>query len=99
MKLCSSDNHYTTVPRASSSNAAVIRITETKIDNKVYDSKVAVNGYSIVRNDSNRNVAGVACYIRKNIRYNRKACISDNIEYVFIDLFFQKSKPISVGII
>ena len=84
---------------ARSSNAAVIGITETKLDNTVYDSEVTVDGYNIVRNDRNRKGGGVACYIRNNICFNRKACISDNIENIFIDLLFPKTKPISVGII
>ena len=33
---------------ASSSNAAVIGITETKLDNTVYDFEVAVDSYNIV---------------------------------------------------
>ena len=84
---------------ARSSNAAVIGITETKLGNTVYDSEVTVDGYNIVRNDRNRNGGGVACYIRNNICFNRKTCISDNIENIFIDLLFPKTKPISVGII
>ena len=84
---------------ARSSNAAVIGITETKLDNTVYDSEVTVDGCNIVRNDRNRKGGGVACYIRNNICFNRKACISDNIENIFIDLLFPKTKPISVGII
>ena len=82
-----------------SSNAAVIGITEMKLDNTVFDSEVAVGGYNIVRNDRNRNGGGVACYIRNNICFNRKTCISENIENIFIDLLFPKTKPISVGII
>ena len=77
---------------ARSSNAAVIGITETKLGNTVYDSEVTVDGYNIVRNDRNRNGGGVACYIRNNICFN-------NIENIFIDLLFPKTKPISVGII
>ena len=55
---------------ARSSNAAVIGITETKLDNTVYDSEVTVNGYNIFRNDRNRNGETVACYIRNNICFN-----------------------------
>ena len=40
---------------ARSSNAAVIGITEIKLDNTVYDSEVMVDGYNIVWNDRNRN--------------------------------------------
>ena len=84
---------------ASSSNAAVIGITETKLDNTVYDSDVTLDSYNIVRNDRNRNSGDVACYIRNNTCFNKKACISDNIENIFTDLLFPKTKPILVGII
>ena len=84
---------------ARSSNATVIEITETKLDNTVYKSEVTVDGFNIVWNDRNRNGGAVAYYIRKNICFNRKTCISDNIENIFIDLLFPKIKPISAGII
>ena len=77
---------------ASSSNAAVIGITETKLDNTVYDFEIAVDCYNIVQNDRKRKGGGVACYIRNSISFNRKAFISDNIENVFIGLLFSKTK-------
>ena len=83
---------------AKCSNAAVIGITETKLDNTVYDSEVTIDGYSIVRNDRNRKGGGVACYIRSNICYSRKTCLSDKLEKLFIDLLLPKTKPISEGI-
>ena len=43
---------------AKCSNAAVIGITETMLDNTVYDSVVTIEGYSIVRN-RNRNGGGI----------------------------------------
>ena len=84
---------------AKCSNAAVIGITETKLDNTVYDSEVTIDGYSIVRNDRNRKGGDVACYIRSNICYSRRTCLSDNLENIFIDLLFPKTKPISIGIL
>ena len=84
---------------AKNSNAAVIGISETKLDNAVYDSEVAVGGYNIVRNDRNRKGGGAACYIRNNICFNQKTCLSNNIENIFIDLLFPKAKPISIGVI
>ena len=86
---------------ASSSNAAVIGITKTKLDNILYDSEVAVDAYKIVRNDRNRNGGGVilgGSYIRNKICFNKKACIFDNVENIFIDLLFPKTKPISARI-
>ena len=64
---------------ASSSNAAVIGITETKLDSTVFDSELAVRGYNIVLNDRNRNGRDVCCYIRNSIFHSKKACISHNI--------------------
>ena len=69
------------------------------MDNTVYDSEVTIDGYSIVRNDRNRKGGGVACYIRSNICYSRRTCLSDNLENIFIDLLFPKAKPIYVGIL
>ena len=77
---------------AKCSNAAVIGITETKLDNTAY----TIGGYSIVRNDRNRKGRGVACYIRSNICYSRKTCLSDNLENIFIDLLFPKTKPFCI---
>ena len=64
----------------------------------VCDSEVAIDGYSTVRNDRIRKGGGVACYIRSDICYTRKTCFSDNLENIFIDLLFPKTKPISVHI-
>ena len=74
------------------SNAAVIGITETKLNNTVYDSEATIDEYSVVRNDRNRKGGGVACYIGSNICYSRKTCLPDNLENIFIDLLFPKTK-------
>ena len=84
---------------AKNSNVAVIGKSESKLDSTVYDSEVAIDGYIIVQNDRNRNGGGVACYIRNNICFNLKTCISNNIENIFIDLLFPKTKPITIGVI
>ena len=81
------------------SNAAVISISETKSDNTVYDSEVAIDVYNIARSDRNKKGRGAACYIRINICFNLKTCLSNNIENIFIDLLFPKTKPITVGVI
>ena len=72
---------------AKSSNAAVMGITETKSGNTVYDFEVTIDGYSTVQNDRNRKGGGVACYIRSNICYSRKTCLSDNLENILIFCF------------
>ena len=62
-------------------NVTVIGISESQLDNTVYDFEVAIDGYNIIRNDRNRKGGGVACYIRNNICFNLKTCLSNNIEY------------------
>ena len=84
---------------AKNSNAAVIGVSETKLDNTVSDSEVAEDGYNTVRNDRNRKGESVACYIRNSICFNLKTCLSNNIENIFIDQLFPKTKPITLGVI
>ena len=84
---------------AKNSNATVIGKSEIKLGKTVSDSEVAIDGYVIVRNDRNRKGGGVACYIGNNICFNLKACLSNNIENIFIDLLFPKTKTITIGVI
>ena len=68
------------------------------MDNTAYDSEATIDGYSIARNDRNRNGEGVACYIRSYICYSRKTRLSDSLENIFIDLLFPQTEAISVSI-
>ena len=38
-------------------------MSETKLDNTVYDSEVTIDGYNIARSDKNRKGGGVACLL------------------------------------
>ena len=80
------------------SNAAVIGITESKLDKSVLDSEININGYEVLRCDRNRNGVGVACYIREDIGFDVKSCLSNDIEHIFFDVLLLKTKPFSVGI-
>ena len=45
-------------------NATVIGLSETKLDNTVLSSKLEIEGYDLVRSDrSRRGGGGVACFI------------------------------------
>ena len=46
--------------------AAIIGITESKLDHTITDFKVNLPGYNILRRDRNRNGDGAACDIRKD---------------------------------
>ena len=87
---------YSFTPKCS--KAALIGITETKLDETAYNSGVTVNGYNMLWNDTNEKGLGVACYIRNNIRFSSIKCLSDNIENLVMDPMFPKIKPISIGV-
>ena len=66
------------------SNAAVIGITESILDNRILDSEIQIDNYQILRCDRNRKGGGVACYVRNDLRYIEK------------DFFLKKSKTYSL---
>ena len=55
------------------SNAAVIGITETKLDNSVNDSEISIAGYKVIRNDRNRHGGGCLLYQREYM-FQHKRC-------------------------
>ena len=77
---------------------AILGITESKLDGSVTNQEVNTSGYSILRNDRNRNGGGVACYIRSDLCFNSRNIFSNSIEHIFFDLLIPKMKPISIGI-
>ena len=79
--------------------AAIIGISESKLDDSVLDGEVNIEGYDIVRSDRNRHGGGVACYIRSDISFNVRTDFSADIENIFFDMLLPKLKPILVGII
>ena len=50
---------------ANQTRAAIIGITESKLDHTVHDLEVNLPGYDILRCDRNRNGGGFACYIQR----------------------------------
>ena len=81
------------------SNAAVIGITESKIDESVLDGEIGIDGYIPLRSDRNRQGGGVVCYIRRDISFNRIDLPFKNTEHIFLDLLLPKTKPILIGIL
>ena len=84
---------------AQKSNASIIGITETKLDNSVLDAEIKIDGYDLMRSDRNRHGGGVACYVRNGICFNKKTDIfSDDIENIFFEILFPNAQSITVGI-
>ena len=83
---------------ANKTKAAIIGITESKLDHIVPDLEVNLSGYDILRCDRNRNGGGVACYIRKDLCFNTRALNSKEIENIIFDILLPKSKPVTIGV-
>ena len=47
--------------------AAVIGITECKLDEFIFQSEIEIYNYDLLRCDRSRNGGGVACYIGSDI--------------------------------
>ena len=80
-------------------NAAVIGISESKLDEFVLTSEIQINEYDLLRCDRNRHGGGVACYIRNDLSYSVKSCFPKDIENIFFELLLPNTKPIVVGTI
>ena len=80
-------------------NAAVIEISESKLDDFVPTSKIQIVEYDLLRCDRNRHGEGVICYIRNDLSYNVKSYFPKDIEKIFFKLLLPNTKPIVVGTI
>ena len=81
------------------SNAAVIGITESKLNNYILDSEIQIDSYQILRCGKNRKGGGVACYVRNDMSYIEKDPFPEEIENIFFEILLLKTKVITVGII
>ena len=54
---------------AERTKAVVIGITESKLDESIFQSAIQIDNYDLLRCDRNRNGEGVACYIRSDFSY------------------------------
>ena len=78
----------------------ILIITETKLDETYPISQFHIDGYSMpYRLDRNRNGGGVIIYVRKDIpsKILRKHFFPNDIEGIFVELNFRKSKWLLCG--
>ena len=64
-------------------NAAVIGISESKLDDSVSTSEIQIDEYDLLRCDRNRHGGGVACYIRNDLSYNVKSHFPKDRKHIF----------------
>ena len=73
-------------------DAAVIGISESKLDDSVLTSKMQIDEYDLPRCGRIRQGKEVVCYIRNDLSYNVKSYFPKDIENIFSELYYQTLK-------
>ena len=63
-------------------NAIVIGLSETKLDNTVLSGELEIKGYDLVRSDQSRRGGGIVCFVKNSVSYNRKPKFWINTESI-----------------
>ena len=84
---------------AKSTNAAIMGISESKLDESILEPEIEIHDYKILRCGRNRHGGGVACYIRNGLNYNIISVFPSESESVFFEILLPNSKPITAGTI
>ena len=73
---------------AKSTNAMIIGISETKLDESVLEPEIQTDDYKILQCDRNKHGSGVAFYIRNDLSYNILSAFPCEIESVFFEAYY-----------
>ena len=77
------------------SNAAVIGIDKSKLDDSVLSSEIQIDNYNTFCYDRNRHGRGVICYIRNNLNYDVKSFFRLKLKAFSSKYFYQiRTHPI-----
>ena len=82
---------------AKSTDAAIIGISESKLDESVLEPEIPIDAYKIFWCDRNRPGVCVASYIRNDSKSYNIFVFPHEIESVFFEILLPNSKPITVG--
>ena len=72
-------------------NAAIIGISESKLDESVLEPEIQIDDYKILWCDRNRHGEGVSCYVRNDLSYNIMSVFPSEIESVFFEILLPNS--------
>ena len=80
------------------SKATIICITETWLDETVWDPEISIPEYNLLRKDQNRDGGGVCMYIRSDIAHRVRIDFPHpELETVWAEIMLPKPRPILVG--
>ena len=82
---------------AKKSKAAVIGITESKLNAAVLNGEINIDGYEALRSDRNRHGGGVVRYVRNDSSFSVRSDFSDEIENIIFDLLLPRTKAYCSG--
>ena len=72
----------------------ILAVNETKVDSKITDDLLEIEGFTLHREDRSRNGSGVAVYVRNSIRHNRRMDLPDKtLELVCIEIEPVRARP------
>ena len=74
----------------------VLGINETKLDEDVNDDQIALEGYTVIRNDRNTSGVGVALFVHNDILFIKRSDLSFELETLSIELKIQNIKLVIV---
>ena len=66
-----------------------IGINETKLDENVSDDEIALEGYTVIRNDRNTSGGGVALFVHSDVLFIKRSDLSCELESLSIELKIQ----------
>ena len=81
------------------SNAAVIGVSESKLNKSITNSKILIHNHDLLRCYQNRNGDGVTCYTRNDSSYTQKNLFPNEFELNFSEINLPKIKPITGGLV
>ena len=81
------------------SNAAVIGISESILNDSVLSSEVHIDNYNTLQCDRNRHRREIVWYIRNGLSSEVKYFFPPETENIFFELLLRNTKPLVVRII
>ena len=81
------------------SNAVVIGISKSKLDDSVLSSEIHIDNYDTLCCGRNRHGGKIVCYVRNDLSFDVKSFFLPEIEKVFFEILLPNTKSIVVGII
>ena len=83
---------------ASEIKPSIFGISESWLDDSVTDCEIEIPGFSVIRNDRNRDGGGVCIYVKSSLAFNQRTDLHDpKLEAIWVEILLPMSKPIIIG--